>query len=616
MPGTVRRLAAFVEPGHRAAWLGLALLTLLVTGLEVVAALLIFVLTQHMADASAPLDVPVLGGFSGWFPGLGDRRTIIVAVGAIAGFFLIRAGVVLAQSHLRARVAEGTGLRISSRLFRGYLRMPYAFHLQRNSAELIRNVNDAVRDVVDYTLTPALRIISEVLVIVGLGIALVVVAPLAAALAAILLMPLVALMFGVVHPRIAGLGRTSHEMGGWALASLQQSLHGFRDITILGRREYFNEHYERVRKEIGRTRQLQQVLADVPRVALETGLVLFVALFIGAAVLAGSSTEESLAVLAMFAYTALRALPSLSRVVLQLNDLKFGAAAAAEVSRDLAAVESRSAATVSPPRDTGGARQAIRMTFHRSIRLERVSYRYPGSDDDSLSDISFEIRKGESIGIVGPTGAGKSTLLDIMVGLLPPARGRVLVDDAEIGSDIQAWQSNLGVVSQTVYLMDTTLRRNIALGFDDRDIDEDRIREAVGLAQLETFVASLPGGLDTILGERGIRISGGERQRVAIARALYRRPPVLILDEGTAALDTITEADLLRGLEALRRDRTVVVVAHRLTTVRNCDRILLVDAGRIVDAGPFHELLERNPVFRRLASAPPGPAVARDATWT
>jgi ATP-binding cassette, subfamily B, bacterial PglK len=596
---TVRRLLAFIEVGSRLAWVGLVLLALAATALEILAALLIFTVTRQVATPDAPLELPLLGDPRARVPGLTDLEALTLSMAVIAGFFLVRAVVMLTQSYLRSRLAERTGVRLSLRLFSGYLRMPYPFHLQRNSAELIRNVNEAIKDVVDYTLNPMLRLASEGLVLVGLAAALLLMAPLAAALAVAFFGPLMVLLFRVIQPRTAALGRTSHEMGRGAFATLQQSLHGFREIVVLGRRAYFCEEYGRIRGEIARTRYLRQFLGDVPRIALETALIVFVALFMAVSVIVGGTPQESLAVLGLFAYAALRVLPSLNRVVLQLNDLKFGSAAAAAVHADLLLVD---ASAPSGALKAGDSRATDTLALRRSLRLEHVSYRYPSADRDALTDANVEIRAGESIGVVGPTGGGKSTLVDIIMGLLPPTSGRVLVDDTSIDTELEGWQRQLGVVPQVVYLFDTTLRRNIALGLHDREIDEARVWEAVRLAQLESVVAALPEGLDTVMGERGIRLSGGQRQRVAIARALYRQPSVIVFDEGTSALDNTTEADLLRALASLRGERTLIIVAHRLTTVRECDRILLVEAGRITDSGPFDDLLERSPAFRQLAS--------------
>jgi ATP-binding cassette, subfamily B, bacterial PglK len=239
--------------------------------------------------------------------------------------------------------------------------------------------------------------------------------------------------------------------------------------------------------------------------------------------------------------------------------------------------------------------------LRKKLHLDGVSYRYPGTAQEALADVDLEIRRGETIGIVGPTGGGKSTLVDVILGLLPPTTGQVTVDGMDIRENLPAWHDNIGVVPQLVFLLDDTLRRNIALGLGDDEIDDAKVWEAVRLAQLDGFVCSLSAGLDTVVGERGVRISGGQRQRVAIARALYRQPTVLVFDEGTSALDNLTEGELVSSLEKLRGERTIITVAHRLTTVRRCDRIVMIENAKVSDVGSFDELARRNATFRRMA---------------
>jgi ABC-type multidrug transport system fused ATPase/permease subunit len=241
------------------------------------------------------------------------------------------------------------------------------------------------------------------------------------------------------------------------------------------------------------------------------------------------------------------------------------------------------------------------MPFTRDIRIDRVSYTYPKGNRAVLNHVSLAVPYGASVAVVGPSGGGKSTLIDILLGLLLPNSGSVLVDGVDTATSLRAWQSNLGYVPQTPYLLDDTLRRNIAFGVADAKVDEAAVADAVRMAQLTDLVASLPKGLDTEVGERGIRLSGGQRQRIVIARALYRRSAVLIFDEATSELDNQTEREITAAIDALAGQKTIIIIAHRITTVRNCDFIVFLVEGLVADVGSYEELLARNPDFRRLA---------------
>jgi ATP-binding cassette, subfamily B, bacterial PglK len=302
--------------------------------------------------------------------------------------------------------------------------------------------------------------------------------------------------------------------------------------------------------------------------------------------------EGALSVLGIFAYAGLRILPSLQRIIGGLNDIRFATAPLDDLTRDLHMIE-----VLDVPR---GEVEAL--PFAQAIRLEQVTFRYEGADRDAVHELDLTIAPGEVLGICGPTGGGKTTLTDLITGLLEPTSGRITVDGKDLTANVRRWYATLGVVPQMVFLVDDSLRRNIALGLRDRDIDAGAIDEAVELAQLREFVDSLPEGLDTQVGERGVRISGGQRQRISIARALYRRPDVLVFDEGTSALDNATESALIAALERLRGSRTILLVAHRLSTVRKADRIVLMQHGEAVALGTYDDLLESSPEFRALAT--------------
>lgn len=397
----------------------------------------------------------------------------------------------------------------------------------------------------------------------------------------------------MVQPRLQLLGWTSHDLNRATLGSLQQSFEGARDIKLLGRERTFADAYGQWRDELSRTRRRYATIAALPRSVIELSLMGLILLLFAIGVTGDGPAEELLSVVGLFAYAGLRLQPSLQRIVSSLNNLRFAEAPLQDLHHDHRMVRAdRSHIDEDAPP----------IPFEHEWRAADVAFAYDEDGPWVLRDVDLRIRPGEAIGVCGPTGGGKTTLVDLLTGLLPPSRGRVTVDGADLRDHARGWQRTLGVVPQDVFLIDDTIRYNIALGVAHEEIDQEALAEAVHLAQLERFLADLPDGLDTVVGERGVRLSGGQRQRVAIARALYRRPRVLVFDEGTSALDNTTEAALRDALERLRGSHTIIMVAHRLSTVRSCDRIAYVEAGRIAGVGTFDELAANTPAFRRMAT--------------
>jgi len=585
-------------------WLLVIALAIVVTGVEAAGALLIFVLLGLVAAPNTPIELPVLGDIRNLQGGLTHEAFVTWIAGGVAVFFLLRGLLLIAQVYVSDRLAHNAGARLSIRLVSSYLSMPYVLHLRRNSAELIRNAYESARAVTAEVFIPAVRLLSGLALAGGLLIVLFYAAPLASAAAIAILGILVLLLLRVVQPRLKALGRKRQRLSKESLKVLQQSLHGIREVTLFGRAPFFLREYARRQRAAARVSYLSRVAQEVPRVLIETTLVALIAVFFIITITLEGTPGEGLPVLGLFAYSALRIQPAVQMIVRALNSIRFAGAAIDNIYRDLRLVEDAESPNPSTDRSAPPSEEHL---MH-SIQLEAVEFRYTEDGRPALQEIDLVIRPGESVGIVGPTGGGKSTLVDVITGLLEPTSGRVLIDDVDLRQCTVEWQRGLGVVSQAVFLLDDTLRRNIALGIADRDIDEDRVRDAVELAQLSQFVDSLQQGLETIVGERGVRLSGGQRQRVAIARALYRDPAVLIFDEGTSALDNTTEAEFIGALARLKGRRTIIMVAHRLTTVRQCDHIVLVEGSRIADIGPFDELAARNPSFSQMS----GSVSARD----
>lgn len=383
-----------------------------------------------------------------------------------------------------------------------------------------------------------------------------------------------------------------HQIAARGRGLLQQTLNAVREIKTLGQERAFAEANREVRRREQRLLARRQAVEAVPRLAVETVFVAGLGALFLAARAAAADSAQTAATLGVLAYAGLRLLPSLHLIVYRVNRIGQGTALLDMIAGDWRSLGAPIGTLEPEP-----------LVLRESVVFDRVSYRYPGAERDALSEVSLEIRRGESIGLVGPTGSGKSTLADLLIGLLAPTEGEIRVDGALLGDEPRAWQRSIGYVPQVVHLVDDTLRRNIAMGTPDEEIDDERVREAVRQAQLEDVVARLPQGLDERVGESGVKLSGGERQRTAVARALYRRPQVLLFDEATAALDNRTERALTATLDSLRGERTLVVIAHRLTTVERCNRLVFLLDGRVADVGSYADLMRRNARFRSMAAA-------------
>ncbi len=587
----IGRSIGFLNPIEKRRWAALIPLAVVAALFEAAGAVLIFTLIAVIADPTAIDSSKAAAFFYREIAG-GDRpRFIAIFSGAVALFYVAKNGAILLETYAANRCASQSVASLSTKLLKAYLSAPYSFHFHRNSAHLIRNTNSAVDTAYRGVLVSAVHASCEVMLIVALLAVLVATAPWVTLITSVVMGVLVLLLLKLTQKTFGLWGGRTHELSGAIMANLQQSLAGVKEVKILGRERFFYESYREQRAAMSRLLWLRATLENTPRLVIETVFVLGVVLVIVVFEARGSS-EDIVPLLGLFAYAGFRIMPSLHRIIQYMNGMRFGAASVDELHADF-----NDLGDAALPEESDAL-----LPFGERIRFESVSYSYPRADHPAITGIDLEIQKGESVGIVGATGAGKSTLIDLLLGLLAPDQGRITVDGFDIQDDLRGWQNQIGYVPQMIYLIDDTLRRNVALGIPDERIDETRVAHSVQMAQLEEFVEGLSKRLDTLVGERGVRLSGGERQRVAIARALYREPNVLIFDEATSSLDNRTEQEMTRAIENLRGDRTLIIIAHRLTTVRRCDRLLFVDKGRIIDSGSFDELVANNEEFRRLSA--------------
>jgi ABC-type multidrug transport system fused ATPase/permease subunit len=426
-------------------------------------------------------------------------------------------------------------------------------------------------DVIISTLTMT----TELLVLLGISTLLLAVEPVGTLIAVFLLGGAAWTFHYATRDRIVRWGKSRQLHDGLRLQHLQQGLGGAKDAKLLGRESNFLDQYRVHNTQSARVGQFQATLQMLPRLWLELLAVVGLATLVITMLAQGRGPTTIVPTLGLFAAAAFRLMPSVNRTLGALQGLRYSLPAVNTLHDELRLAMAEPAG--------GEQRQGTAIpVFQTDICLANVSYTYPSAAVPAVDDLNLRIRKGESVGFVGPSGSGKSTLVDVILGLLTPSAGRVLVDGENIQTNLRAWQDQIGYVPQSIYLTDDTLRRNVAFGLPNEAIDNDAVGRAIRAAQLHEFAAGLPQGLETLVGERGIRLSGGQRQRIGIARALYHDPAVLVLDEATSALDTATERGVMEAVTALRGNKTILIVAHRLSTVANCDRLYRLEQGRIV----------------------------------
>jgi ABC-type multidrug transport system fused ATPase/permease subunit len=477
----------------------------------------------------------------------------------------------LAWSQLRFVYQLQT--QISQRLFAGYLHQPYAFHLQRNSALLINALSE-VDLITQHGLLQGLNLMAELLVVAGICVLLLYVEPLGALVAIGILLVAGWAFAHLTRNRIASWGTERNRHEGMRIQHLQQGLGAVKEVKLLGRENQFVERYRVHTRASARAAERNQLLQQLPRITLEMLAVVALAALVIVMIGQHRPLASLLPTIGVFAAAAFRLMPSANRIINAVQGIRYAAPAVNALAEEVAAFET-------PPRPA----PSDKLRLVDCLSVENVGFQYPGVAVAALSDVTLSINAGSSVGFVGGSGAGKSTLVDVMLGLLTPQRGRVLVDGVDIHTNLRGWQGSIGYVPQTIYLTDDTLKRNVAFGLPDDEIDDAAVWRALHAAQLDQFVAELPEGLQTKVGERGVRLSGGQLQRIGIARALYHNPAVLVLDEATSSLDVNTERGVMEAVRALHGSKTVIIVAHRLSTVQQCDCLYRLEAGRIVDAG-------------------------------
>jgi ABC-type multidrug transport system fused ATPase/permease subunit len=528
-----------------------------------------------------------------------DRAFLIFAGGVVFSVIVLGLGFKLMTIYGLARFSHMRNHSISNRLIDAQVRQPYVWFLSRNTADLGKTVLHEVDRVIVEGMMPAIRLIAHTVSLVLLIGLLLVIEPMIALAAGAVLATAYLGIFVTVRRALTRLGRVRTEMNAARYRIAGETMSGIKEIKVRGMESAFTDRYGAASLRLAATASASQAIGELPRNVLEAiafgGMVVLVL----ALLLSGTGNLiDIVPTLGVFAFAGLKMFPNLQQVYFALTLLRFIKPMIDNVHREVLATRDTA---VPPRRDLPEGR----LNLTRALRLASVGYAYPGAARPALSGIDIDIPARASVGIVGGSGAGKSTLVDVMLGLLSPTEGRISVDGQTVdAASLPLWQRTVGYVPQSIYLSDDSVAANIAFGIRPEAIDRVAVERAARIANLHDFVMTeLPDGYDTAVGERGVRLSGGQRQRIGIARALYHDPDILILDEATSALDNLTEKAVMEALQNIGQDKTVVMVAHRLSTVMGCDRIFMLENGRVIASGSYRDLVTANEAFRRMALA-------------
>lgn len=588
---TVRRAFALIDP-HPRRWLwALALVSIVVAGLDMLALLLLMPFLAFLGPGGLPQGVFV-EFVQGILGSATPEQVVLILALAATVLFILKGVAAVVLLWAQTGVLNRAQVTLSGRILVGFVQAPWLVQQASGTGALIRTTVNSVA-ATTLLVGSALGVIAESAVFVAIVAALIIINPLLAISALVYLVIAGLIYLRVVRRPIERRGRQVQLEGERMNSSLIELVGGIKELTIRDSSSTYLGRYVVAARGYLNAYRLIAVTNQGMRYLLEILMITGAALVIGFATLSGSATTVLVSMGVLLA-GGLRLVPALNTLLIAVNSIRSNEPAVKIVEDELARLGEFE--HVPEVIESGG----VAFVPTGAFAIDDLTFRYPTRGDDALSGISIRVGFGEALGIVGSTGSGKSTFVDVLLGLLDPVAGSVSIDGRPLQGNVRAWRSQIGFVPQDIFLVDDTLAANITFGEADEVISDERIAEAIRLAQLEDVVAQLPEGLGTMLGERGVRLSGGQRQRVGLARALYRKPRVLILDEATSALDNETERKISDALKTLHGQLTMVVIAHRLSTVRSCDRILYLDGGRVSGLGTFDELDRTNEGFAKL----------------
>ena len=528
--------------------------------------------------------------------GISDVFDLLLAFALLIMILLIISAALSMLTLWRLSVySQEIGADLSNRLYDYYLEQPWLFHASGNSSELINKVSQECQRLTDSVLMPTIQTMSKIVLSTFMIISLLIYDPWLALIGS---SGFILFYFGVYVSLSRQFGVNGEDISSnqsLRFKLMNEGFGGIKDVLVLGRKKYFMDKFHEASFMLAKAKGLNVALSQIPRYAIEfLALSAVVSLIIYQIIFNSSSLSALIPSLSVYTLATFKLLPAFQQIYFNVSSIKGNLAAFFAIQDNLEASkpEITPLEFISEPKESRNFKKMI---------LENISFTYPGMEGNVLQDISLEISSNQVIGFAGSSGAGKTTLIDIILGLISQTNGNFWLDGTELKAEnLRLWQDKIGCVSQNIFLSDATIEENIAFGIAPNLIDAQKINSAMKLSHLDDFVISLEDGLQTRVGERGVQLSGGQKQRIGIARALYHDPEILIFDEATSALDGITEKVIMNAIHDFTGKKTILIIAHRLATIRRCNKIFLIDNGSISDSGTYEELIETSSLFRKM----------------
>jgi ATP-binding cassette, subfamily B, bacterial PglK len=590
--GHVGKIIGLLDRKQRLRLLLLGMGAILVAAINVVG---VSSIMPFMAVASEPKTIHTNLYLSWTYNSLGFRSdsNFLILLGVAVLMFLVLSNVTQAYfQYFKTRFTSMSRHMLSLRLMKTYLGQDYAFFLNRNSYEFIKNIIIEVNQLINGTLMQFVDLASQLIQVLLLTAFLFVVNPASTLVIAIVVGSFYGSIFYGARKTIRRLGRERFDLTQEIARIVSEAFWGIKEVKITGVESVFAQEYSPPSKKLAKNASTSELIGDIPKFALEAIAFATIMVFVLITIVREGSFTNAVATVTLFAYAGYRLIPAVQSLFRAFTWLKYSAPTADRMMKEFVLSASAEALPTKTPE---------RLPFERLFELRSIRFTYPNVDRPLINRLSLEIQANSLVGFAGKTGSGKTTLVDIILGLLKPESGAIVVDGRIVEPEaVRAWQANLGYVPQNIYLSDDTVSANIAFGVARDKIDQEAVERAAQMAQIHDFIADeLKQGYSTPIGERGVRLSGGQRQRIGIARALYRNPSMLIMDEATSSLDNQTERAVMEAIDRLMGTKTIILIAHRLSTLRNCDTIFLIERGEIVDQGSYAELEERNRTYFR-----------------